>query len=89
MANDKHQTAVEWYSAKDNELTLLFLENKITATELLIKKKVCLDTAKEMEKEQCVTFYVKGCEDTYGMDEGDDDRKDAERFYNETYGGNK
>ena len=40
----------------------------------------------EMEKQQMITFYVKGCKDTYGMDEGTDDVKDGERYYNETYG---
>ena len=43
------------------------------------------DKAKEMHKQECIEFYVKGCEDTYGMDEGTDDKKDAEVYYNETF----
>lgn len=41
--------------------------------------------AKEIHKQECIKFYVKGCEDTYGMDEGTDDEKDAEKYYNETF----
>jgi hypothetical protein len=41
--------------------------------------------AKKLHKQECIKFYVKGCEDTYGMDEGTDDKKDAEDYYNEQF----
>lgn len=52
----------------------------------------CHDTLKqlykkatEIHKQECINFYIKGCEDTYGMDEGTDDKKDAEQYYNQTF----
>lgn len=44
-----------------------------------------LEKYNEFHKEECIDFYVKGCEDSYGVDEGDDDKKDAENFYNKTF----
>ncbi len=43
--------------------------------------------AKEMEKENMISFYLKGCDDTYGIDEPVEgyDRKEAEEYYNETF----
>jgi hypothetical protein len=89
MSSEIKQTAVEWY---DNEIEKLFDQfcmQKINISEFETKQLELKQQAKEMEKEECIKFYIKGCEDTYGMDEGDDDRKDAERFYNLTYGGKK
>ena len=47
------------------------------------------EQAKEMEKEQMILFYLKGCDDTYGYDEPVPfegyDRKEAEKYYNETF----
>lgn len=45
------------------------------------------DQAEKIHKEECIDFYVKGCKDTYGMDEGTEvfDKKDAEKYYNETF----
>jgi hypothetical protein len=89
MSNETKQTAVDWYAEKSIILFDNFQTGKINFKEWLKQYALLLGQAKEMEKEQCITFYVKGCIDTYGMDEGDDDRKDAETWYNETYGGNK
>lgn len=38
--------------------------------------------AKEMEKEQIINAYLQGCSDW-------DNEREAEQYYNETYGGNK
>ena len=43
------------------------------------------DQAEKKHKEECIDFYLKGCEDTYGMDEGDNDSKDAADYYNKTF----
>ena len=73
------QTAVEWLQEK----LLISLSDELK----------CLNgffvIAKEMEKEQMILFYLKGCDDTYGIDEPcpveDYDRKEAEEYYNETF----
>jgi len=74
----KEQTAVEWL-----EQQLFNKRGKFTKGDI--------DQAKAMEKEQQVEFYLEGCKDTYGIDEGneDDDRKSAMLFYTKTYGGDK
>lgn len=70
------ETAVEWLW-------------KCMPTELLEQEyiKAVFNQAKAMEKEQMTDFYVKGCEDTYGVDEGDStsDRTDAIRLYEKTF----
>jgi hypothetical protein len=68
------------------------MENKQTAVELLeqqLKERYSLmnseplfDQAKQMEKEQTISAVKYGCSD-WGS------AKDAEQYYNETYGGDK
>jgi hypothetical protein len=73
------QTAVEWFAEMTSKLGYVSAD--------------ILNQAKEMEKEQIVDFYVKGCDDTYGVDYNENDpefdRKEGERLYNETYGGDE
>lgn len=71
------KTSVEW----------LIETFKLTNVDLS-HHKLIIEQAKEIEKEYLIEFYIKGCEDTYGMDEGDNDRKDATNYYNKTFGGN-
>ena len=44
-----------------------------------------LEQAKKIEREYLIEFYIKGCEDTYGMDEGHNDSKDAADYYNKIF----
>lgn len=69
------QTAVEWIVQEINKLTGL----KIAPDEPIIEQ------AKAIEREYLIEFYIKGCEDTYGMDEGHNDSKDAADYYNKTF----
>jgi hypothetical protein len=71
------QTAIDWLI---DQLEKYELYSKISFQ--CLKE---IEQAKVMEKEQMIEFYIKGCEDTYGMDEGDNDRKDAEQYYKETF----
>lgn len=71
------QTAIDWLI---DQLEKYELYSKISFQ--CLKE---IEQAKEMEKEQMIEFYIKGCEDTYGMDEGDNDRKDAEQYYEKTF----
>jgi len=73
-------TAVEWLESltkamNDNEKYNEILEY--------------FSQVKEMEKEQMIDFYVQGCKDTYGMDDGDayNDKQEAILYYNRTFGG--
>ena len=71
------QTAVEWLVDQ--------LEKNHVKVD--IKNTVVFEQAKEMEKENMISFYLKGCDDTYGIDEPVEgyDRKEAEEYYNETF----
>jgi hypothetical protein len=71
------QTAIDWLI---DQLEKYELYSKISFQ--CLKE---IEQAKVMEKEQMIEFYIKGCEDTYGMDEGDNDRKDAEQYYEKTF----
>jgi hypothetical protein len=49
---EKKQTAVEWYIENDSQLTIDFIQGKITQLELAAKKAVVKFKALQMEKEQ-------------------------------------
>jgi hypothetical protein len=70
---EKKQTAVEWLGL---ELNMIF--HDITS-ELWEKVELKFQQAKQMEKEQIVDSYRRGCMS--------DDIKFADDYYNETYGG--
>ena len=74
------QTAVEWLIEEMILRLAVRIENTFDGNNLL-------NQAKEMEKEQMISFYLKGCDDTYGIDEPVEgyDRKEAEEYYNETF----
>lgn len=44
-----------------------------------------IEKTKEMHKEELISFFIEGCRQTYGYDEPDNDRGDAEHYYNQTY----
>ena len=71
------QTAVEWLIEELNYNGFSHLD---LATDII-------EQAKEMEKENMISFYLKGCDDTYGIDEPVKgyDRKQAEEYYNQTF----
>ena len=73
------QTAVEWL-IDQYELTI---GKSITA--VMIDE---IATAKEMEKEYLIDFYVEGCDETYGVDEPATSTSDidfGEEYYNKTF----
>ena len=69
------QTAVEW------------VVNQLTPSIALQQKYIdeLKEQAKKIEREYLIEFYIKGCEDTYGMDEGHNDSKDASDYYNKIF----
>ena len=72
----KKQTAVEWYENKLIELDIDFGGHK----NYWIERNKIRDQAKQMEKEQTIDAVKYGCSD-WGS------AKNAEDYYNETYGG--
>lgn len=68
---NKMVTAVEWLIEKISTQGTLYSSD--------------ISQAKKIEREYLIEFYIKGCEDTYGMDEGHNDRNDAEYYYNKTF----
>jgi hypothetical protein len=88
------QTAVEWLIEQLEQKGDMRETPSIRNLQLNIDTSDYLDLkkqAKQMEKEQTIDFYVKGCDDTYGVDYNEEDpefdRKEGERLYNKTYGG--
>jgi len=76
------QTAVEFLVKKFNEYVKLFDIDENHQILLL----EAIKTAKEMEKEQMILFYLEGCKNSYGIDAHEKyDRIDAENYYNKTY----
>jgi hypothetical protein len=77
MSNEKEMSAVEWLEKNMWE----HIEYKPTLEIQRIRKKI--QQAKEMEKEQIEEAY-KYARAHWSREDGN-----AERYYNETYGGNK
>ena len=81
------QTAVNWL---EKEIDFILLNYDIHSLGTYLSN--AFEEAKEIGKEQMIDFYVKGCNDGYGVDNPNDpewDRKNGERLYNETYGGDE
>ena len=74
------QTALEWYNTQLNLYGDMAFNKAISLGEYHIKKQELLEQAKQMEKEQ-ITEAVK-----YGYSDWGS-AKDAEQYYNETFGG--
>jgi hypothetical protein len=76
------QTAVDFLVKKFNENVQFFDidENHLILLLQAIKQ------AKEMEKEQMISFYLEGCKNSYGIDAHEKyDRIDGENYYNKIY----
>jgi len=76
------QTAVDFLIKKFNENVQFFDidENHLILLLQAIKQ------AKEMEKEQMISFYLEGCKNSYGIDAHEKyDRIDGENYYNKIY----
>jgi hypothetical protein len=77
---EKKQTAVEWYANASHELIVKKNNGEITNVDFLIMHHNLFYEAQKMEKEQTISAVKYGCSD-WGS------AKDAEQYYNETYGG--
>jgi hypothetical protein len=86
---EKKQTAVEWFIENDSQLTIDFIQGKITQLEFAAKKAVLKFQALQIEKEQIEDAWLNGMKSEmiapFGLNRY---RPEAEEYYNETYGGN-
>jgi hypothetical protein len=86
MTSTKQQTAVEWLAKSYVDLLTKLNNEEISLEEFEIQYIKLLNQAREMHKEQIIKAVV-------WFDETDrrpcEIEKDAEQYYNETYGGNK
>jgi hypothetical protein len=73
MSNETKQTAVEW------------LIQELQKRDMDILNRDLYKQAKEMEREQSINDFKMGIRNAIQMEE----TKDADKWYNETYGGNK
>ncbi len=76
------QTAVDFLIKKFNE-NVQFFDIDENHQILLLQ---AIKQAKEMEKEQMISFYLEGCKNSYGIDAHEKyDRIDGENYYNKIY----
>ena len=75
------KTAVEWYAEADIELTILFLEGRMSKLEYGMKKMMLINEAKEKMRDQIEEAYRIGTttELTFGENK-------AEQYYKQRYG---
>ena len=81
MSNNKQETAVEWSAEKLASLTFDYMAGLISKREYDQLSKGVIRQAKEMEKEQMLECYLKA--DVFPR------KYEFEKWFNETYGGNK
>jgi len=76
------QTAVDFLVKKFKE-NVQFFDIDENHQILLLQ---AIKQAKEMEKEQMISFYLEGCKNSYGIDAHEKyDRIDGENYYNKIY----
>jgi prephenate dehydratase len=86
MTNNKQQTAVEWLIDQLIEHRIIIVDK--TTYQVKYKHEILLKQAKEMEKEQIIMSHI----DSAIFTEWDiltDARKNADQYYEQTYGGGK
>ena len=79
------ETAVDWFIKKDSQVTIDFLEGKITQLQLAAKKATLIQQAKQMEKEQTIEFSKRCLDKALDLDARTAHSK-VEDYYSETYG---
>jgi hypothetical protein len=79
------QTAVEWYANASHELIVKKTKGEINHVELLTMHHNLIQQAKQMEREQIIDAYTECWMNDGGN--GFHKVKEAESYYNETYGG--
>ncbi len=81
MSNNKQQTAVEWFWNQLPEILPFTVD-----TETAVKLQEAYQQAKEMEKEEITLAHIYAAIFTE-WDENTDARKNADQYYEQTYGG--
>jgi hypothetical protein len=84
--NMAQQTAVEWYTDELLGIKLEFAMGVIAESEYHTKRRKAFEQAKQIEKEQSKQDYDAGLFDGTMDDVKDRLYKNAEQYYNETYG---
>jgi len=86
MNNETKQTAVEWFMEQIGEKQ----PNGLYVIDTLEDVQNVFQQAKEMEKQQMIKAYASGYTDEDFFEDGKEWIYEApQRYYNETYGGNK
>jgi len=79
------QTAVQWYAERLYDLEMAYNQGVIKTNTYIKGKREAVEQAKEMEKQRMIEFaQLYAVIHCMG-----DITKNAEQYYNETYGGNK
>jgi hypothetical protein len=77
------QTAVQWYAERLYDLEMAYNQGVIKTNTYIKGKREAVEQAKEMEKEQRMSDFTMGITNANRMEA----TKDAEQWFNETYGG--
>lgn len=89
MSNNKQQTAVEYFAKEIFYTIELLKKGYVNDQDLLNTIIVISDKAKEMEKAEKIKFATDFFFWWYNQTSGTNTYEAVEKFYNETYGGNK
>lgn len=73
-------TAIEWYDEQLKEIDYKLQSGLINFTQCKVLMDEAKIQAKEMEKEQIIKAYIRGCEDGYYHES-----LEPEEYYNETF----
>jgi len=90
MTNNRQQTAVEWFGIEIGKLFAQYHARKINIIEFHLKRFELEEQAKAIHREEIKSTFYEGafresCES--GQRYKYVGEEDAEKFYNETYGG--
>jgi hypothetical protein len=79
-------TSIEFFAEKDTQLTIDFLENKLTQLQLAIAKTKLFHEAKEMHKQEMKDAFTEGEFNIHNSkrDEGFE-YETSEQYYQETF----
>ena len=83
---EKKQSSIEWLNVELTSLNFDYLTGQVNNSEFSERNKLIMEQAKAMHKEEIENAYVECWMNDGGN--GFHKVKEAEQYYNETFGGN-
>ena len=89
MENNKQQTAVDYYINATMALEVARGINNMNIKEYIARKKLIIDKAKEMQKNQIAKAFDDGDYNYHYSRKTGNDFEDGQEYFNELYGESK